>query len=99
MCRSIHKCKKYQIRSAFAVPTGRRLVGCGLYWRLTRGINATLTVKVISWRCASWLSHISTNTTFFPKPLTTFLTCFSRSERRKYAVKKVCLNWASNSQP
>ena len=29
---------------------------------------------------------------FFPKPLTTFLTCFCRGERRKYAGKKSCLN-------
>ena len=39
----------------------------------------------------SWLSHTSTNTTFFPKPPTTFLTCF-RDERRIYAGKNVCLN-------
>ena len=36
---------------------------------------------------------------FFPKPPTTFLTCFCRSERRKYAGKKVHLNRGSNSQP
>ena len=36
---------------------------------------------------------------FFPKPPTTFLTCFCRGERQKYAGKKVCLNWISNSQP
>ena len=36
---------------------------------------------------------------FFPKPPTTFLTCFFRSERRKYAGKKSCLNRGSNSQP
>ena len=36
---------------------------------------------------------------FFPKPLTTFLTCFCRGERRKYAGKKVCLNRVSDSQP
>ena len=29
---------------------------------------------------------------FFPKPPTTFLTCFCRGERRKYAGKKSCLN-------
>ena len=67
------------------------LVGC-------IGLNATLTAKVISWRSVT-LSHTSTNTTFFPKPPTTFLTCFSRGERRKYARKKVRLNWVSNSQP
>ena len=36
---------------------------------------------------------------FFPKTLTTFLTCFCRGERRKYAGKKVHLNQGSNSQP
>ena len=35
---------------------------------------------------------------FFPKQLTTFLTCFYRGERGKYARKKVHLNWGSNSQ-
>ena len=40
----------------------------------------------------SWLSHTSTNTNFFQKPPTTFLTCFSRGERRKYAIKKFRLN-------
>ena len=43
-------------------------------------------------------SHTSTNTTFFPKPPTTFLTCFNRDERRKYAVKKIHLNQVPNSQ-
>ena len=36
---------------------------------------------------------------FFPKPQTTFLTCFCRGERRKNAEKKSRLNWGSNSQP
>ena len=36
---------------------------------------------------------------FFPKPLNTFLTCFCRGERRKYARKKSRLNRGSNSQP
>ena len=36
---------------------------------------------------------------FFPKPPTTFLTCFCRGERPKYAGKKNCLNRGSNSQP
>ena len=40
-----------------------------------------------------------TNTTFFRKPPTTFLTCCSRGKRRKYAGKKVRLNQVSNSQP
>ena len=36
---------------------------------------------------------------FFPKPPTTFPTCFCRGERRKYAGKKSRLNQGSNSQP
>ena len=36
---------------------------------------------------------------FFPKPPTTFFTCFCRGERRKYAGKKSRLNRGSNSQP
>ena len=36
---------------------------------------------------------------FFPKPPTTFLTCFCRGERRKYTGKKSRLNLGSNSQP
>ena len=36
---------------------------------------------------------------FFPKPPTTFLTCFCRGERRKYAGKKSRLNQGLNSQP
>ena len=36
---------------------------------------------------------------FLPKPPTTFLTCFCRSEQRKYAGKKSRLNRGSNSQP
>ena len=36
---------------------------------------------------------------FFPKPLTIFLTCFFRGERRKYAGNKSHLNRGSNSQP
>ena len=35
----------------------------------------------------------------FPNLPTTFLTCFCRGERRKYAGKKVRLNRGSNSQP
>ena len=46
-----------------------------------------------------WLSHTNTNTNFFPKPPTTFLTCFSRGEKRKNAGKKFRLNQESNSQP
>ena len=44
-------------------------------------------------------SHTSANTNVFPKPPTTFLTCFSGGEKRKYAGKKFRLNRVSNSQP
>ena len=36
---------------------------------------------------------------FFPKPPTTFLTCFCRGERQKYAGEKSCHSRGSNSQP
>ena len=36
---------------------------------------------------------------FFPKPPTTLLTCFCKSERRKSAGKKRRVNRGSNSQP
>ena len=36
---------------------------------------------------------------FFPKPPTTFLTCFCRGERQKYAGKKSRLHQGSNIQP
>ena len=35
----------------------------------------------------------------FPKPPTTFLTCFCRGESRKYVGKKSSLNQGLNSQP
>ena len=35
---------------------------------------------------------------FFPTPPTTFLTCFCRGERRRYAGNKVRLNRGSNAQ-
>ena len=73
--------------------TSVQLVGC----------IATLTAKVIPWwslmHTFLLVSHTSPNKTFFPKPPTTFLTCFSRGESRKYAGKKNPLNRVSNSQP
>ena len=36
---------------------------------------------------------------FFPNTPTTFLTCFCKGERRKYATKKSRLIRGSNSQP
>ena len=73
-------------------------------WLVVLGFNATLTAKVISWRSVThnvfpgFLSPVLTQH-FFPKPPTTFFTCFCRGERRKYAGKKSRLNRGSNSQP
>ena len=61
-----------------------------LYWLFVFGFKATLTAKVISWRSltqmCSRFSHTSTDTTFFPKPRTTFLACF-RDQRRKVSTQ------------
>ena len=67
------------------------------------GFNPALTAKVISWRSVThefpgFLTPALTQL-FLPKPPTTFLTCFRRGERRKYAGKKSRLNRGSNSQP
>ena len=73
-------------------------------WLVYEGFNATLTAKVISWRLVTqmcfpgFLTPVLTQL-FFPKPPTTFLTCFCRGERQKYAGKKSRLNRGSNSQP
>ena len=75
------------------------------WWLVVLWFNATLTATVISWRSVthissvSWLSHTSTNTTPLSKPPTTFLTCFSRGQWRKYAGKRARLNRISNSRP
>ena len=72
----------------------RRILIVWLYWGM-----AILTAKVISDPHAfpSFLTPVLTQLSF-PKPPTTFLTCFSKGVRRKYAGKKVCLNRVSNSQ-
>ena len=73
-------------------------------WLVVLGFNATLTAKVISWRSVThmcfpgFLTPVLTRL-FFPKPPTSFPTCFYRGERRKYAGKKSRLNWGSNLQP
>ena len=72
-------------------------------WLVVLRFNATLTAKVISWRSVThvfpaFLTPVLTQL-FFPKPPTTFLTCFCRGERRKYAGKKSRLIRGSNSQP
>ena len=75
--------------------------------------NATLTAKFLSWQSVTnvfpgFLTLVLTQL-FFPKPSTTFLTCFCRGERRKYALKgfaedklkvaqiaKFVLDWVEN---
>ena len=63
------------------------------------GVNTTLTAKVIcgAYVFPGFITQVLTQL-FFPKPLTTFLTYFSRGERRKYTGKKSCLHQGSNSQ-
>ena len=77
-----------------------------MIWLVVLRFNATLTAKVISWRSVTHISFLTFShqlqvpkQRFFPKPPTTFPTCFCRGEKRKYASKKVRLNWVSNSQP
>ena len=76
---------------------------CG--WLVVSWFNATLTAMVISWQSVThnyvfpgFLTPFLTQL-FFPKPRTTFLTCFCRGERRKYVGEKCHLSWGSNSQP
>ena len=64
---------------------------CIQIWLVVLGFDATLTAKVISWRSVmhmflGFLTPILAHL-FFPKPPTTFLTCFCRSARRKYVGK------------
>ena len=71
-------------------------------WLVVLGLNATLTGHIMAVGDArvfpGFLTPVLTQI-LFPKPPTTFLTCFCRGERRKYAGKKVRLNRGSNSQP
>ena len=68
-------------------------------WLVVLEFNATLTGKVISWHMfLGFLTPVLTQL-YFAKPPTTFLTCFCRGERQKYAGKKSRLNRGSNSQP
>ena len=77
---------------------------CRIGWLVVLGFDATLTAKVISWRSVThnvflgFLTPVLTQL-FFPKPPSTFLTCFCRGKRQKYTRKKSCLNRGSNSQP
>ena len=75
-----------------------------LSWLVVMGFNTTLTAKFISWWPETHMSFLAFSHQYlhnfiFPQPPITFLTCFCRSERRKYARKKICLNQGSNSQP
>ena len=61
-------------------------------WLVVLGFNATLTANVISWRSVThvfpgFLTPVLTQL-FFPKSPTTFLTCFCRGQRRKYATDR-----------
>ena len=86
----------------------RRWKYCVIQWiswlLVVLGFNTTLTAKVISWRSVThmcfpgFLTPVLTQL-FFPKPPTTFFTCFCKGERQKYARKKSRLNQGSNSQP
>ena len=72
-------------------------------WLVLLEFNTTLTAKVISWRSVThmfpgFLTPVLTEL-FFPKPPTTFLTCFCRGERRKYVEKNSRIHRGSNSQP
>ena len=72
-------------------------------WLVVLGFNTTLTAKVISWRsvmhvCFLAFSHQYQHNFSF-QSTTSFLTCFCRDERWKYAGKKVRLNQGLNSQP
>ena len=74
-----------------------------MIWLVVLGFNATLTAKVISqWLVTHMFPGFLTpvlKQLYFPKPLTTFLTCICRGKRQKYFGMKVCLNQGSNSQP
>ena len=74
-------------------------------WLVVLGFNSTLTTKVVipcrsvthNYVFPGFLKSVLTQL-FFPNPSTTFLTCFCRGERRKYAGKKFRLNQVSNSE-
>ena len=63
--------------------------GCWLYWGLTPLKQLRSYHGGRSRTCVCRLAHTSTNTTFFPKPPTTFLTCLSRSERQNTPERKL----------
>ena len=74
-----------------------------LGWLVVLRFHATLTAKVIIMAVGDiyvfpgFLTSALTQL-FFPKQQITFLTCFCRSERRRYAGKKSRLNRGSNPQ-
>ena len=70
-------------------------------WSVLFEFNAILTAKIILWRSVTHMCFLAFSNQYkhnFSKSPTTFLTCFCRSERRKYARKKVRLNRGSSSQ-
>ena len=68
-----------------------------LYWGLTSLLQLGHTMAVgDAYVFSGFLTPVLTQH-FFPKPPTTFLTCFCRGERRKYAGKKSLLNPRSDT--
>ena len=62
-------------------------------WLVVLGFKATLTAKVISWRSVThvfpgFLTPVLTRL-FFPKPPTTFLTCFAEVRSENTPERKV----------
>ena len=87
----------------FSVLNACQNVVCNLFqfgWLVVLGFNATLTGHIMAVGDAYMFPGFLTLvlTLFFPKPPTTFPTCFCRDERRKYAGKKCPLNQVSNLQ-
>ena len=72
-----------------SLPGGRVAVG----WLVVLGFNATLTVKVISWRSVTHMCFLAFSHHYEYR----FLS--KATERRKNARTKVRLNRVSNSQP
>ena len=62
-------------------------------------LNNTISALFNDTKCGEYSKIYILTLSFFPKPPTTFLTCFCRGERQKFAGKKSRLNRGLNSQP
>ena len=73
------------------------MVGCN---EVSRNFNSQGHIMAVgdTYVLSGFLKPVLTQL-FFPRPQTTFLTCFCRGQRRKYAGKKNRVNPGSNSQP